>query len=105
MSTFRTPVGPQPSKVYWRRRLAVVIGVLVVILIIVLIVARPGSGKPKAVPSNTSTGHTVAATAPACKPADVRVVAVTDALSYAAGVLPQLSLTITNTGAAACSFK
>lgn len=106
MSTFRTPVGPQPSKVYWRRRLAVLVGVLVVILIIVLIVVRPGSGKPAAVPSNTATnGHTVAATAPPCKASDVQVVAVTDARSYAPGVLPQLSLTITNNGPAACSFK
>jgi len=84
----------------------VLIGVLVVILVIVLIVVRPGSGKPVATPSNTPTSaHTVATTAPPCKASDVQVVAVTDALSYAAGVLPQLSLTITNTGSTACSFK
>ena len=103
MSTIRTPVGPQPSKVYWRRRLVVLIGVLAVILIIVLIVVRPGGGKPTAL--NTHTPPTAAVKAPACVPADVKVVAVTDALSYAPGVDPQLSLTITNTGAAACSFQ
>jgi hypothetical protein len=103
MSTIRTPVGPQPSKVYWRRRLVVLIGALAVILIIVLIVVRPGGGKPTA--ANTHTPHTAAVKAPACAPADVKVVAVTDALSYASGVDPQLSLTITNTGAAACSFQ
>jgi hypothetical protein len=102
MSTIRTPVGPQPSRVYWRRRLVVLIGVLAVVLIVVLIVVRPGGGKPTPAPTNTA--HTAAAKAPACVAADVKVVAITDALSYAPGVNPQLSLTITNTGAAACSF-
>jgi len=103
MSTIRTPVGPQPSKVYWRRRLVVLIGVLAVILIIVLIVVRPGGAKPT--PANTHTPHTAAANAPACVASDIKIVAVTDSLSYAPGVDPKLSLTITNTGAAACSFK
>jgi hypothetical protein len=104
MSTIRNPVGPQPSKVYWRRRLAVFIGAIVIIVVIILIVARPGSGKPAAVHTSPPP-HTTAATAPECKPSDVRVVAVTDALSYSAGVDPMLSLSITNTGATACSFK
>jgi hypothetical protein len=104
MSTLRNPVGPQPNKVYWRRRLVVLIGVLAVIAIVILIVARPGSAKPKAVPTNTA--HTAASTAaPACAPADVKVIAVTDALTYAAGVDPQISLSITNVGPAACTFK
>jgi hypothetical protein len=105
MSTIRTPVGPQPNKVYWRRRLVVLIGALAVILIIVLIVARPGGGKPTGANTNTNSPHTATANAPACVPADVKIVAVTDALSYAPGVDPQLSLTITNTGAADCSFQ
>ena len=29
MSTFKHPVGPQPSSVYWRRRLIVLIGLVV----------------------------------------------------------------------------
>ena len=37
MSTFKHPVGPQPSKVYWRRRLLVGLGILAVIVVIVLI--------------------------------------------------------------------
>jgi hypothetical protein len=49
MSTFKNPVGPQPSKVYWRRRLVVGLGLLVVIIVVWLILARPGSGS-----SNTS---------------------------------------------------
>lgn len=106
MSTNRNPAGRQPNSVYVRRRLAV-LGVLVVIIVIViLILARPGSGKPTAVNTHTpSAGHSSVATAPACKAANVQVVAVTDANSYAAGVDPKLSLTITNTGPSACSFK
>jgi hypothetical protein len=107
MSTFKNPVGPQPSNVYWRRRLAVLAGVVVVIVIIILIVARPGSGKPSAANTHTPAGtsHTAVTTAPACKPADVQVIAITDANSYAAGIDPMLSLSITNTGSTACSFK
>jgi hypothetical protein len=105
MSTIRNPVGPQPSKVYWRRRLVVLLGVLAVIVIVILIVARPGAGNPSAIVSHTPTSSTADTSTPACLPANVKVVAVTDALSYAAGVDPQLSLTITNTGTSACSFK
>jgi hypothetical protein len=105
MSTIRNPVGPQPRNVYWRRRLLVLLGVLAVIVIIILILARPGGGKPAALNTNTNTPHTPVAAAAACKASDVKVVGVTDAHSYAAGVNPQLSLTITNTGSTACSFK
>jgi hypothetical protein len=103
MSTIRNPVGPQPRNVYWRRRLLVLLGVLAVIVIIILIVARPGGGKPAPHITNTATTPPVAASP--CKASNVKVVGVTDALSYAAGVDPQISLTITNTGSAACSFK
>lgn len=104
MSTIRNPVGPQPSKVYWRRRLAVLIGLVVIIVIVILIVARPGSGKPSGITTHTPA-PTTASSVPACKPSNIQVIAVTDANSYAAGVDPMLSLTITNTGASACSFK
>jgi hypothetical protein len=104
MSTFRTPVGPQPSKIYWRRRLVLLLGVLVVILIVVLIIVRPG-GSPS--PTGTKTPappHTTAALA-ACKTSQLDVEAAMDATSYASGVDPKLSLTIQNTGTVACSFK
>jgi hypothetical protein len=103
MSTIRNPVGPQPRNVYWRRRLLVLIGVLAVIVIIILIVVRPGGGAPTG--TKTPIPNTPVAAAAACAAKNVRVAGVTDALSYAAGVDPQLSLTITNTGPTACSFK
>jgi hypothetical protein len=105
MSTIRNPVGPQPGNVYWRRRLLVLLGVLAVIVIIILIAVRPGSGKPTATGTKTPHTTTTATTAAPCKPADVKVVAITDALSYAATADPELSLTLTNIGKSACSFK
>jgi hypothetical protein len=74
-------------------------------VIIILIAVRPGSGKPTTTTTNTPHTSAPTVTAVACKPADVKVVAITDALSYAAGVDPQLSLTLTNIGKSACSFK
>lgn len=115
MSTFKNPVGPQPSGVYWRRRLIVLIGVVAVVVVIVLIVIRPGSssGEPAKAPVTTDTPKPAAASTSIptssasangqpCKPANVKVEAVTDAASYSAGQLPQLSVALTNTGSNAC---
>ncbi|TFB84470.1 hypothetical protein E3O44_15440 [Cryobacterium algoricola] len=110
MSTIKHPVGPQSSKVYWRRRLIVGLGLLFVIVIIVLIVVRPGSGgsQPAPTPSAT-TGTDAPAAAPAadaapaaCDPAAVTVEALTDAVTYQPGQKPELSLSITNTGTVPC---
>jgi hypothetical protein len=110
MSTLKTPVGPQPSKVYWRRRLIVGLVLLAIIVAIVLIVARlSASGKPAATntpkPQTSTSKSATPAAVTACKPANVAIEAVTDKESYAAGVNPLLSLTITNTGTTACTFK
>lgn len=117
MSTFKHPVGPQPSNVYWRRRLLLAIGVIAVIVVIVLIVVRPGSSEGAPAPAATTTKpttgaagstsipteNTTAAGQP-CKPANVKVTANTDATTYAAGVLPKLSVSITNTGTVSCKI-
>ena len=102
MSTFRNPVGPQSNRVYWRRRLAVLVGLLVVILIVVLIIVAP-KGSPKAIPSNKPTTPSTAATT-TCATKNIEVDAVTDKLSYAAGEDPKLSFTIQNTGTKPCTF-
>ena len=117
MSTFKHPVGPQPSSVYWRRRLIVLLGLVAVVVVIVLIVVRPGSagGEPAKKGPAPTTGSTPAAatsipTSSAsadgkpCSPGDVKVEAVTDKDVYAAGELPQLSMALTNTGSAACTI-
>jgi len=108
MSSVRNPVGPQPPSVYWRRRAVVLLGLLAVIIVIVLIIVRPGAegaGRetpaPTAGPSNTPVANEAGA---ACNPAVIDIVPVTDATNYPAGVQPQISMSITNTGSAACTL-
>jgi hypothetical protein len=108
MSTVRNPVGPQPPSVYWRRRLLVLLGLLAVVVIIVLIIVRPGaentgaqtpspSAQPSDTPVPTEEGE-------ACNPAVIQLEPITDAASYAAGVEPQISMSITNVGSVACTL-
>ncbi|MBD8537657.1 hypothetical protein [Frigoribacterium sp. CFBP 8751] len=133
MSTFKNPVGPQPPSVYWRRRAVLALGLIAVVVIIVLIVVRPGSGSAEpgaaattsappadaapsepaatetapaadatADPADTSTeGASDAAT---CSTRDIELKPVTDKTSYAATELPQISMSITNSGRSDCSI-
>lgn len=113
MSTFKHPVGPQPPKVYWRRRLTLGLGALAVIVIIILIIARPGSGSPQptTTPISTTSAKPAlsASAAPAvgapCLPANIKLVAVADKTTYAATEQPKISMTITNVGTADCSIN
>jgi hypothetical protein len=116
MSTLRSPVGPQPPSVYWRRRLLVLLGLVAVVVVIVLLIVRPGAGAPDADespgpsdtpvdPSGSPTPEfTSAAGGDPCNPAQITLVAVTDSNSYASGVQPMISMKITNSGSAPCTF-
>jgi hypothetical protein len=108
MSTFRTPVGPQPSRIYWRRRLVVALGLLAVVAIVLLIVVRPGAGSggtPTTTKTPTPTRTSSASSAPkACDPDKVTLEAVTDSASYAAGVNPVLSFTLKSTMTVPCTI-
>jgi hypothetical protein len=116
MSTLRTPVGPQPSNVYWRRRLVVGLGFLAVIVVILMIIFAPrGNGTSNSTataPQSSSSASPspsgsagAGATVTACADGTVTVVATTDKNGYAVGELPQLSLSITNEGAVKCTFS
>lgn len=114
MSTFRTPVGPQPSSVYWRRRLVVGLALLAIIVTILLIIFQPKGGPvptPKATQTTsptapgTSASDTPASGQEPCVSGVVDVIAATDQKSYAPGETPKLSLTLTNKGAIACTFN
>lgn len=112
MSTFRNPVGPQSSSVYWRRRLIVGLGVVAVIAIILLIVFGPKAssdpdasapvetdGTPTSTPAATdSTGATL------CDPAKLTLEAITDASSYDEGENPQLSFSLKSTMTEPCTI-
>jgi hypothetical protein len=129
MSSLTNPRGPERPAVYWRRRL-IVFGVLlaVIVLVIVLIVrlaSGPGTENTAATPTPTPTATPAptaapeaSATAPideaattdpgsaaACTADQIRVEAVVNGTSFAADELPQLSLSVTNTGSAACTMN
>jgi len=111
MSTIKNPVGPQPPSVYWRRRLLLLLVLVAVVVVIVLIIVRPGSGTPSphasgsngASPSASHAASSGSSSTP-CDPSVITLTPITDAASYAAGVQPQLSMSITNSGASACTF-
>lgn len=112
MSSLLHPVGPQPPRVYWRRRLAVVVGLVVVLALVVTLVAvvlprllggddtktgaAPGASAPASTPAASSEPV-------ACTAAQLGVAVTADAASYAAGVLPAFAVTITNTSSASCT--
>jgi hypothetical protein len=114
MSTLRNPVGPQPPKIYWRRRLLVAVGALAVIIIIILIIVRPGSGN-EATPTESKSPAAASSAAPstsaapadgaACLPSRITLEAVTDKTTYASGQQPSISMKITNTGTNSCSIN
>ncbi len=114
MSTIKTPVGPQPPSVYWRRRLLLLAVLLAVVIVVVLIIVRPGSGGTKTPTGGQTSGQTASqppsfpagsgGSAAACDPSVIALTPVTDAASYAPGVQPKLSMTITNNGASACTI-
>lgn len=128
MSTIKSPVGRKPPQVYWRRRAIALLALVAVVVAIVLVIVRPGSGDAtgNAAPVGTasSTGAADAATAAspapgdvnapagpaadgglsACGQADIVVTPHTDTARYPAGSLPQLSFSLTNRGAGACTL-
>lgn len=112
MSSFRNPVGPQPSGVYWRRRLILGLGVLAVIVIVILIVVNPRGSTPVNAPGTTTapvstSPAAVDPNAPAadCAKTDLTVTAKTNGTEYKADKNPMLSLTVKNSGDAACTLS
>jgi len=117
------------AAVYRRRRVVIFGGLIVVILTLAagiwLAVAQPWSDagaepppaatpEPSETPTEASPSPTAAPTptpttkkdakAVPCQAGDVTVEAVTDADTYPAGALPQLSISLTNTGASDCTI-
>ncbi|WP_243229621.1 hypothetical protein [Microbacterium sp. CIAB417] len=116
----------QSAAVYRRRRLVVLLALLVVIAVVAAgvwaLIARPWEGEaPVADPTETTapaeeSASPTASESPtpsesetpgiaACQAADIEVVAVTDAESYAADQLPKLSISLTNNGTKDCTIN
>jgi hypothetical protein len=116
--------------VYRRRRLAVFLVFVVVVILVIVIFSRCGSATaptptptrtptstPNPIPlvsptpAGTSTPGVADAsaqytgTAPECLAKNLTVGAITDKTEYAAGELPQLSMTVTNKGTVECKVN
>jgi hypothetical protein len=112
--------------VYWRRRALVLLGLVVTIVVVVLIVVRPGASGDEPGAAATSTpaadpAPSTAATAPAadatpdpssteataedgarCAATAIELVPVVDKQVFAPTELPQISMSVTNTGSSDC---
>ena len=120
-----TPAPGQPRRVspavYRRRRLVALLALIAVVTAVVLIIVRPG----QATPTPTETAVVKPTVAPVvtesatptptptvdvsdykeCSTKNLEVLPVLDSVDYQAGVLPNLSLTIQNTGKTACFYN
>ncbi|MBV9292697.1 MAG: hypothetical protein JO222_09625 [Frankiales bacterium] len=105
------PVGPEPARVYWQRRV-MVIGIVVIAAVVIAIVAGSvGSGG--AHPSTTGrsqqptppAGSTAAGRAQPCGASSITVTASTDAAVYPGGAIPKLAVQVHNKGTAPCRLE
>ncbi|TFC90123.1 hypothetical protein E3O67_06115, partial [Cryobacterium sp. TMT3-29-2] len=72
MSTIKHPVGPQSSKVYWRRRLVVGLGLLIVLALLIMVISslvRPAAGEPGSTPTPAAEAASTGAKASVSDPA------------------------------------
>jgi hypothetical protein len=101
-------VAHEPSAaVYRRRRIAVFGGLLAVIVVVALIIWRPSlGGTPTAAeePVEDQLTEEVVPVAE-CTASQIELIAQTDELRYAPGAVPQVWLTVRNTGALECELE
>lgn len=120
-----TPAPGQPRRVspavYRRRRLVALLALIAVVTAVVLIIVRPGQATPTpietAVAKPTVAPVVTESATPTptptvdvsdykeCSTKNLEVLPVLDSVDYQAGVLPNLSLTIQNTGKTACFYN
>ena len=115
------PTGPQSPGVYWVRRAAVLVVLLVLLLGVRWLLTGRGGGTPAATPtpspsqssssSQSSTPTTSTSTSPKptstgtvpCAKSQISVTASTDAASYPVGSTPHLRMKIENTSSTPCT--
>jgi len=124
------PVGPLPPRAYWLRRVLILVALVLVVAAAWWFFSDIGGGTTGSAGSTTSgtptpttsastpsatqtptTTPTATATKPspsgsatpaACPDSAIKVVALTDATSYPAGVSPHLTVQVSNTGTVSC---
>lgn len=120
MNTVLRPVGPEPARVYWTRRLLVIVALVVAATLVWTLVQSAGT------PSNAKAGASPtaedkAATAPddadatktetedatgaaaACAAENLKLTLVAAKNSYPSGAEPSFAVTVENTGEAGCT--
>ncbi len=100
----------RPSqRVYRRRQLAALLGLLAVLTMIVLIIVQVAAGDdaPKAAPkaSPSAVASPASTAVPGCAADAVAVTSIVDADAYEAGQLPQLSMSVANTTQQPCTLN
>lgn len=113
MSTILRPAGSQPARVYWIRRLVVLGALLLVVVVAWSLIARGGGGEDEPdtaatepAPDTEETAAddgTAAENGRTCAAADLTLAVAADAQTYAAGVQPVFTVTITNTSTSSCA--
>jgi hypothetical protein len=115
MSTILRPAGSQPARVYWIRRLVVLGALFLVVVLLWSMLARGGGGGAEDEPDagdaepasdsdeTTADDETTAANGRTCAAADLTLAVAADAQTYAAGVQPVFTVTITNTSTSSCA--
>ncbi|HEX3899936.1 MAG TPA: hypothetical protein VHW74_12245 [Mycobacteriales bacterium] len=104
MSSVLSPVGSQPARVYWLRRLAV-LGVPLILIIIVAVSCSGGSKKPSAGSNNTGgspSSNNTSQTPDPCAPGDLSARVSASKSVYAPGDSPIFTGVLTNVSAASC---
>lgn len=133
MSSIKSPVGPEEPSTYWRRRAAVVVGLLIVLWLAWWLLQsafgsndEPVAAEPSASPSfglsmspspdpsasanpvasgepSASASPSPTSTAPACADSSIAVAVSTGSASTSVGGGMALTMSVTNTGSEACS--
>ena len=97
---------PSPA-VYRRRRIAVFGGLIALIAVIALIIWRPSLGGVPVASEELEQDQLVEEVVPVatCSESQIEVTAQTDEVRYAPGAVPQVWLTVTNTGSIECELE
>ncbi len=119
MNTVLRPVGPEPARVYWTRRLLILAALIVAATLVWTLVqggGTPSDAKAGSSPSadgktegdddgeatGNDSGDSTGAASP-CTAENLELTVASGRNSYAAGASPSFTVTVTNTGDAGCT--
>lgn len=112
MDGLRHPVGTEPSEVYWKRRLAVVIAIAVLVLMLWLVISSLASPSPAGTPSPEPTVSTSPSANPTsvqalnrpCTSADVSLAMAANPRAVPSGAMPSFDVTIEQVSDSPCKL-